>query len=64
MELIQIDKGEERKFYEVQSIKNTWGRNKLEVHYALVGLDNRIFVAEYKTKLPSEEKIRKKLEQK
>jgi len=29
MELIQIDKGEERRFYEVQSIKNAWGRNKL-----------------------------------
>ena len=40
------------------------GKGKEEVHYALDGLDNRIFVAEYKTKLPSEEEIRKKLVQK
>lgn len=38
-------------------------KGKEEVHYALDGLDNRIFVAEYKTKLPSEEEIRKKLRQ-
>ena len=39
------------------------GKGKEEVHYALDGLDDRIFVAEYKTKLPSEEEIRKKLAQ-
>lgn len=38
-------------------------KGKEEVHYALDGLDKRIFVAEYKTKLPSEEEIREKLEQ-
>jgi predicted nuclease of restriction endonuclease-like (RecB) superfamily len=38
-------------------------KGKEEVHYALDGLDNRIFVAEYKTKLPSEDEIRKKLKQ-
>ena len=38
------------------------GKGKEEVHYALDGLDNRIFVAEYKTKLPSEEEIKKRLE--
>ncbi len=32
-----------------------------EVHYALGGISNRIFVAEYKTKLPSEEEIKKAL---
>jgi len=37
------------------------GKGKEEVHYALDGLDNRIFVAEYKTKLPSEAEIRKRL---
>lgn len=30
-----------------------------EVHYALGGLEEKIFVAEYKVKLPSEEKIKK-----
>jgi len=39
------------------------GKGKEEVHYALDGLDDRIFVAEYKTKLPSEEEIKKKLKQ-
>lgn len=39
------------------------GKGKEEVHYALDGLDDRIFVAEYKTKLPSEEEIRKRLEE-
>jgi len=39
------------------------GKGKEEVHYALDGLDNRIFVAEYKTKLPGEEEIQKKLRQ-
>lgn len=39
------------------------GKGKEEVHYALDGLDNRIFVAEYRTKLPSEEEIRKRLEE-
>ena len=29
------------------------GKGKEEAHYALAGLDNRIFVAEYKTKLPT-----------
>ena len=38
-------------------------KGKEEVHYALDGLDDRIFVAEYKTKLPTEEEIRKKLKQ-
>lgn len=38
-------------------------KGKEEVHYALDGLDNRIFVAEYKTNLPTEEEIRKKLRQ-
>ncbi|MFH1431707.1 MAG: PDDEXK nuclease domain-containing protein [archaeon] len=32
-----------------------------EVHYALGGISNRIFVAEYRTKLPSEEDIKKAL---
>lgn len=38
-------------------------KGKEEVHYALDGLDNRIFVAEYKTKLPSEEEIRERIGQ-
>jgi len=38
------------------------GKGKEEVHYAIDGLDDRIFVAEYKTKLPSEEEIKKRLE--
>ena len=37
-------------------------KGKEEVHYALAGMDNRIFVAEYKTKLPSEAEIKRKLE--
>lgn len=37
------------------------GKGKEEVHYALDGLDDRIFVAEYKTKLPSEEEIKRKI---
>ena len=32
-------------------------KGKEEVHYALGGLENKIFVAEYRTKLPSEEEI-------
>ena len=32
-----------------------------EVHYALGGLEDRIFVAEYKTKLPSENEIAEKI---
>ncbi len=39
------------------------GKGKEEAHYALAGLDNRIFVAEYKTKLPSEAEIKRKLEE-
>ncbi len=39
------------------------GKGKEEVHYALAGLDDRIFVAEYKTKLPSEAEIKRKLEE-
>ena len=38
-------------------------KGKEEVHYALAGMDNRIFVAEYKTKLPSEEEIKRKIEE-
>jgi hypothetical protein len=38
------------------------GKGKEEVRYALAGLDDRIFVAEYKTKLPSEEEIQQRLE--
>jgi predicted nuclease of restriction endonuclease-like (RecB) superfamily len=38
-------------------------KGKEEVHYALAGMDNRIFVAEYKTKLPSEEEIKNKIEE-
>ena len=38
-------------------------KGKEEVHYALYGLDDRIFVAEYKTKLPTEEEIKKRLKQ-
>jgi predicted nuclease of restriction endonuclease-like (RecB) superfamily len=38
-------------------------KGKEEVHYALDGLDKRIFVAEYRTKLPSEEEIREKIEE-
>jgi len=33
-----------------------------EVHFALGGLENKIFVAEYKAKLPTEKEIRAKLE--
>ncbi len=39
------------------------GKGKEEVHYALAGLDDRIFVAEYKTKLPSEAEIKRRLEE-
>lgn len=38
-------------------------KGKEEVHYALAGMDNRIFVVEYKTKLPSEEEIKNKIEE-
>ncbi|MFH1897791.1 MAG: PDDEXK nuclease domain-containing protein [Candidatus Desantisbacteria bacterium] len=37
-------------------------KGKEEVHYALGGLEDKIFVAEYKTKLPSEEEIGRRLE--
>ncbi len=36
-------------------------RGKEEVHYAIGGISNKIFVAEYKMKLPSGEDIRRKL---
>ncbi|MEK6949223.1 MAG: PDDEXK nuclease domain-containing protein, partial [Nanoarchaeota archaeon] len=36
-------------------------KNEEEVHYALGRLKHEIFVAEYKTKLPSEEEIKSKL---
>jgi len=36
-------------------------KGKEEVHYALGGLSNKIFVAEYKAKLPKEEEIKKRL---
>lgn len=36
-------------------------KGKEEVHYALGGLENKIFVAEYKAKLPSEEEIEKRV---
>jgi len=36
-------------------------KGKEEVHYALGNISNRIFVAEYKTKLPSEDEIEKRL---
>jgi len=36
-------------------------KGKEEVHYALGGLENKIFIAEYKTKLPSEKEIAKRL---
>jgi len=38
-------------------------KGKEEAHYALDGLEDRIFVAEYKTKLPSEENIKRKIEE-
>jgi len=34
---------------------------KEEIKYALGGLEEKIFVATYKTKLPSEEKLKKAL---
>ncbi len=34
-------------------------KGKEEVHYALGDLDDKIFVAEYKAKLPGEEEIEK-----
>ena len=37
-------------------------RINLPWHYALDGLDDRIFVAEYRAKLPSEEEIREEIE--
>ncbi len=36
-------------------------KGKEEVHYALGDLENKIFVAEYKAKLPGEEEIKKRL---
>jgi len=36
-------------------------KGKEEVHYALGNLSNKIFVAEYKAKLPSEEEIKRRL---
>lgn len=39
------------------------GKGKEEAHYALDGLDDRIFVEEYKTKLLSEAEIKKKIEE-
>ncbi len=36
-------------------------KGKEEVHYALGSLSNKIFVAEYKAKLPDEKEIEKKL---
>ncbi len=36
-------------------------RGKEEVYYALGGLENRIFIVEYRTKLPSENEIAKRL---
>ena len=36
-------------------------RNKEEVHYALGGLEEKIFVAEYRTKLPTEKEIEERL---
>lgn len=36
-------------------------KGKEEVHYALGGLKRRIFVAEYKVKLPTEEEIKERL---
>ena len=38
-------------------------KGKEEVHYALGDLENKIFVAEYKTKLPSEEEIGKAIKE-
>jgi len=36
-------------------------KGKEEVHYALGGLSNKIFVAEYKLKLPTEREIKRRL---
>mgnify|MGYP001070058233 CR=1 FL=1 len=36
-------------------------KSKEEVHYALGGLENKIFIAEYRAKLPSEAEIVKRL---
>jgi len=107
--LMRVSNANEREFYEVQTIQNTWStrglesqiksnlyqrilkegklsiiqplpyyyrenrmypwekspvgliiceyKGKEEVHYALGGLENKIFVAEYKAKLPSEDEI-------
>jgi len=38
-------------------------KGKEEAHYALGGLENKIFISEYKTKLPSEEEIGRGLSQ-
>jgi hypothetical protein len=38
-------------------------KGREEVHYALGGLQNKIFVAEYKTKLPSEQEMQERLRQ-
>ena len=38
-------------------------KGKEEVHYALGGLNNKIFVSEYKAKLPDEKEIEKKLKE-
>lgn len=68
------DVGQMNKYlnYYKENNKHEWERNpvglivckekdKEEVHYALGGITNKIFVAEYKTKLPSEEEIKQRL---
>lgn len=52
VELLITKNREERSFYEVQSIRNSWSVRELR---------KRIKSDEYKTKLPAEEEIKNKL---
>ncbi len=73
VELITLSDGKEREFYETKLVQNACSVRELrsqiksnaykkeEVHYAIGGISNKIFVAEYKTKLPGEREIEKKL---
>ena len=58
--LIEIDNEKERAFYQHKTIIHSWSVRELQKSiYALDGLEEKIFIAKYKVKLPSERKIKK-----
>ena len=58
LKLMRIDNGDERNFYEIESLKNNWSVRKLERQYTLPETNEQIFASKYQTVLPSKEELK------